>query len=272
MSGRPIDDSRYLSGEALYGDDFTPEQIEQWFEAEVEGYSSLGSADRSSYRYLYHGWNRRHFFRHLNPDARYEQVLAFGSAWGDELRPLLDRIGSITMVDPSDAFVCDEIGGVPANYIKPTSSGDLPLDSDSYDLITCFGVLHHIPNVSHVIGELARVLKPGRRLLLREPIVSMGDWKVPRLGLTRHERGIPRPLLLRMFDRTGLEVRQESLCGFNPSKRLLEPLVGEVYNNRVTTAIDAALSRLFAPNLRYHASTPVQKLRPTLAAYVLEKR
>ncbi len=36
--------------------------------------------------------------------------------------------------------------------------GDKPFESESFDLITSFGVLHHIPNVTHVINECGRVL------------------------------------------------------------------------------------------------------------------
>jgi ubiquinone/menaquinone biosynthesis C-methylase UbiE len=34
-------------------------------------------------------------------------------------------------------------------------------------------VLHHIPNVEHVLAELARVLTPGGLALIREPIHSV---------------------------------------------------------------------------------------------------
>ena len=48
------DISRYLSGDALYGDDFNAEQIAAWFESEAEGYADLGARDAANYRYEYH--------------------------------------------------------------------------------------------------------------------------------------------------------------------------------------------------------------------------
>lgn len=63
----------------------------------------------------------------------------------------------------------------------------LDFESEQFDLITCLGALHRIPNVSMVVNELYRCLGKGGYLLLREPVVSMGDWSVPREGLTKRE-------------------------------------------------------------------------------------
>jgi ubiquinone/menaquinone biosynthesis C-methylase UbiE len=107
-------------------------------------------------------------------------VLGFGSAYGDELIPNIQRAQAVTIVDPSGAFSSDTIHGVRASYVKPTPTGALPFSEEEFDLITCFGVLHHIPNVTTVVTELVRTLQPGGHILIREPIVSMGDWRKPR--------------------------------------------------------------------------------------------
>jgi ubiquinone/menaquinone biosynthesis C-methylase UbiE len=82
-----------------------------------------------------------------------------------------------------------DLNGVPLTYVKPVASGTLPFPDGTFDLITFSGVLHHIPNVSYVVGELARVVTPDGYLLLREPIHSMGDWRGPRRGLTKKNAG-----------------------------------------------------------------------------------
>ena len=89
-SHAPADDVRCLQGEALYGDDFTPDDIARWVAEEKEGYSGLGAADRSSYRYQYEALNNYHAFRHL-PNRRFGRVLGFGSAYGAELLPIVPR-------------------------------------------------------------------------------------------------------------------------------------------------------------------------------------
>jgi len=263
----------YLSGRRLYGDDLPPEQIQAWHEDEKEGYANLGAGmtpESGGYGYVYHALNRFHAYRRITPGTAMS-VLGFGSAYGDELVPLIRHVGDLTIVDPSDAFRSEKVHGVPCHYVKPAADGVLPLATGQFDLITCFGVLHHIPNVSAVVSELARVLRPGGVLLLREPIVSMGDWRYPRPGLTRHERGIPLGLLRRIVETAGLQIEHEGLCLFPPVAKIVGPLRKDVYNSRSATLLDAFLSRLFAWNLRYHARNALQKLRPTSAFYVLKK-
>ena len=260
----------YLSGDVIYGDDFDADDIKAWFLDEVEGYAGLCEKSVESYSYSYHALNRRLGFRHL-PDCRFSNVLGFGSACGDELLPIIERVDRVTIVDASDTLVRQELCGKPARYIKALASGDLPLPTETFDLITCLGVLHHIPNVSHVISELSRVLTPGGHMLLREPIVSMGDWRRPRSGLTRRERGIPLRLLLDTVKEDGLEVLASSLCAFPITPRLFRGWRNDPYNSTAAVTIDALLSRLFAWNVNYHPTHPIQRLRPTSVYLVLRK-
>ncbi len=116
----------YLSGRRLYGDDFSADQISAWYVDEVEGYASLGSADSSQYRYVYHALNWYHAFRFKGlPECT--KVLGFGSAYGDELLPILGSTNELTIIDPSDAFYSEKVHGVSCRYIKPVPSGLLPL-------------------------------------------------------------------------------------------------------------------------------------------------
>ena len=164
----------YFSGQQLYGDDFDAAGIEAWFRDEQEGYADLGARDADAYSYGYHALNDRHAFRFIR-GQRFKALLGFGSAYGDELRPLAlaSEVDAVTIVDPSAAFVRSDVFGTPATYVKPAADGCLPLTDAAFDLATCFGVLHHIPNVSSVLRELARVIEPGGHLLSCNPIISM---------------------------------------------------------------------------------------------------
>ncbi|MDJ0699523.1 MAG: methyltransferase domain-containing protein [Woeseiaceae bacterium] len=262
---------RYFAGEALYGDDFRADEIRQWFEDEREGYANLGAKNRDDYRYAYHQLNTMHAYQHLG-DMRFDSALGIGSAYGDEFQPIAGRIENLTILEASEALSKGRVvHGIPCRYVAPDESGDLPFESGSFDLITSFGVLHHIPNVTHVINECGRVLADSGVMLLREPIVSMGDWRNPRHGLTRHERGIPLHLLREMVGKAGFRVERATLCVFPPLTIICRYLGISPYLSRVAVATDAMLCRLFRWNLRYHATAKWHKVRPTAVFYVLVK-
>ncbi len=260
----------YLSGEKLYGDDFSQEEIDAWFADEAEGYFNLTSAESRKYSYGYHALNIRHGFSRL-PAQRFAHVLGVGSAYGDELLPILSRSDRVTILEPSDGFKQNPIGQVPVSYKNPLASGDLPFHSNSFDLITALGVLHHIPNVTKVIREFFRVLQPGGHALVREPTISMGDWRGPRVGLTKRERGIPLRLLRGMVQDVGFQIFRERQCMFSLTSRLRLVMSAPVYNSRFVAAMDQLISALPLWSKRYHACNVWQKLRPTAVFFVLHK-
>lgn len=262
----------YFSGSKLYGNDFSQDQIDAWFADEAEGYFNLTQAtgEEAKYAYGYHALNRRHGFSKL-PQKRFAHVLGVGSAYGDELTPILAHSDRVSILEPSDGFKSTVLNGVPVSYVKPVASGDMPFDSDSLDLITCLGVLHHIPNVSKVVNEFYRVLTPGGYALVREPIISMGDWRKPRSGLTKRERGIPLAVLRGFVEQAGFKVVHERKCVFSLTSRLRHVIAGSVFNNEAVVALDAWLSTLPIWPKVYHARNAVEKLRPTAVYYVLQK-
>ena len=260
----------YFSGKKLYGNDFSLDQIDAWFADEAEGYFNLTQSGNAEYTYGYHALNKRHGYSAL-PKRRFSHVLGIGSAYGDELGPILDYSDRISILEPSDGFNKTVLNGVPLSYIKPVSSGDMPFDSSSLDLITCLGVLHHIPNVSKLVNEFYRVLKPDGYALVREPIISMGDWRKPRTGLTKRERGIPLRVLRSFIKQSGFTVVRERKCMFSLTSRLKHVISGPVFNNMAMVELDALLSALPIWPRVYHSRNAFQKLRATAVFYVLKK-
>jgi len=264
--------NRYLSGDVLYGDDFTVEEIENWFRDEEQAYFNLiqDSSQSSDMRsYGYHCLNRKHGFRHL-PDGHFARVLSLGGAYGDEIVPVIDRIGDLTIVEPASGFSSDHIQGIPVKFVEPDVKGTLPYPEDTFSLELSFGTLHHIPNVSAAISEMARCLAPGGYLLVREPIVSMGDWRKSRRGLTSRERGIPLKVFDQIIMSAGLSVVKKTLCMFAPMNRL-NAKMKDVYDSEFLVNVDKILSTLFSWNYRYHRSTWFEKISPTAVFYVLKK-
>ena len=261
----------YLSGEKLYGDDFDRDQMEAWYRDEAEGYAQLAQAHHGRWTYGYEALNRRWGFRHLPAKRVFQRALGFGSAFGDEFLPVIERIREVTIIEPSDEFVQPEVHGIPVRYVKPSVSGDLPFEGQAFDLVLCFGVLHHICNVSHVLREMFRCLAPGGFALLREPIVSMGDWTRPRRSLTKRERGIPDALLRGMIEHAGFRVVHAGYCVFRPIPKLMNMLGVAAYNSRWLTWLDAMACHALSFNRRYHRTRFLEKFGPQSVFYVLTR-
>lgn len=254
----------------LYGDDFDDDRVAAWFMDEKEAYFNLRSTGPARSAYEYHALNKLHGFDHL-PRGNALDVLGFGSAFGHELEPILKRCRSITILDPGSGFARETLSGVPVRFVRPTSDGSLPFTAASYDLITCFGVLHHIPTVSATIREFHRCLRIGGHALIREPTVSMGDWRHPRVGLTKRERGIPRRVFREIAENCGFVIEREQPCMFALTGKLQRMARRPVFNSEWVVRLDQALCRLPFWSHRYHAERSWQKFRSTAVAYVLTK-
>ncbi|WP_013323781.1 class I SAM-dependent methyltransferase [Gloeothece verrucosa] len=55
---------------------------------------------------------------------------------------------------------------------------DLPFEEESFDNIVMFDVLHHIENVTLFFNEALRVLRPGGRVAMMEPYISLVSWPI----------------------------------------------------------------------------------------------
>lgn len=266
-----------FSGKELHGDDFSFEEIRQWYEDEKEGYANLvveyGLSEQTG-GYDFTHLNTRHGFRFLPPNLKFERALGLGSALGDEFLPVIDRIKSVYVIEPSDQFHKHELKGVPFIYTKPSIEGKMNFEDNRFHLATCFGTLHHIPNVSFVLGELYRCLAPGGYLLIREPVISMGDWRKPRYGLTKRERGIPIEIFRARIRDLGFEIVQERFCFAMTS--FLQRKIGRFFRKPLHAykwyvLLDSVISRWTTFNLTYHAENIFQRISPTSVFYVLKK-
>lgn len=252
-----------LEGKRLYGDEFSGEEVAAWFADEKEATTEIRGPD---WQYKYHELNQFHAYERL-PSRRFSNVLSLGGGDGSELLPIMDRLDRVTILESSENLR----PAIKAQYVLPEPNGSIPFPDNTFDLITCLSVLHHIPNVSGVVREIYRCASAGGFVLLREPTISMGDWRKPREGLSKHERGIPLHLMRQLIQEVGFKVASERRFCFAPIMYLNRKLKKNFYGSRLMLRLDSMLCKLPIWNRRYHAETALEKFRPSGVFYVLRK-
>lgn len=260
----PAPSAEELSGLRLYGEGLDDAALGEWLAAEAQGYAGLvGEAAESRTAAL----TRQHLLQHL-PPAEFPLALALGPGTGGDYAALAGRVGRYIAIEPARSLWRSELAGAPAEFREPTPRGKIDLPDASLDLAAGFGVLHHIPNVSEVLQEIARVLRPGAPLILREPIGWLGDFRQPRPGLTRHERGIPHRLMDRMLADAGFAVAAKSFASFPGPRELAWRLGQDPWDRAGWVRLDALLARAMAWNAGYRRETLAAKLAPRLCHWL----
>ncbi len=96
-------------------------------------------------------------------------VLEIGTGVGTDARQMIMRGANYHGIN-IDQGSCDltrkalNVFGL-VGQVQQMSATDMVFQSDLFDIVFAFGVLHHIPDVHKAISEIRRVLKPGGHLL-----------------------------------------------------------------------------------------------------------
>jgi SAM-dependent methyltransferase len=61
-----------------------------------------------------------------------------------------------------------------ASFLHANASERLPFEDGSFDAILCIDSINHLPDRPRVLGDWARLLRPGGRLLFTDPVVITG--------------------------------------------------------------------------------------------------
>ena len=151
--------------------------------------------------------------RYMPQDAK---ILDVGCSIGATLRSAVKLGWNPTGVDISQAAVdyCRQ-DGLDAHKVD---GHELPFEDGTFDLVTNWHVIEHIPNVMDAIAEWRRVLKPGGVLMLETPASNF--YKAKKLGLGHlkfwppdHVYTFNRNNLSSMLDKSGYEMLPTRLIG-----------------------------------------------------------
>jgi hypothetical protein len=257
------------SGTALVGDDYPVELLDQWFEQEKEAFYSgdQGNSDVDPWYSYMRYVNERLGFAHLGRPGR---MLVIGPGSGIEVATL--REWSLTFLEASDNFKSVLQRDFPgSSVIHPRPDGQLALPDRSQDAVCAFSVLHHIPNVSAVIAEVARVTASAGIFLVREPCSSMGDWRSKR-SATPNERGIAAAYMIRVASEQGFRLRSATPILFEPINKILKKTIGyRLVKPKALFLADRAISALLAGNDHYWRDTALKRLAPSSYFFVFQK-
>ena len=218
-----------------------------------------------------HHINIMYGYKYLYKVPEFKKALGFGASWGHEFIPIIEKIKELHIIDSSQQTISSKIDNLYPIYHVSQISGKINFPDNSFDLINCLSTLHHIPNVTFVLNELFRVLKPNGYMLLKEPVTSMGDWQVNRDGLTVNERGIPPALLEKIIIDAGIKIVHRHYFNSMTSFLIRISNKNAFFNTKIYHIIDKYLSYFLKFNMHYHPHNKLQRICPQVVFYVLKK-
>jgi SAM-dependent methyltransferase len=175
---------------------------------------------------------RGEYHRHLDPHWSYAPIYERKLRWLDEAIERLPKTARILDVGAGEGAVVERyrtrgwnIAGVDSAYESPLVRRadllDLPFESSSFDAAFCLDVLEHVDLLEQprALSEIARILKPGGRLLATVPNLAHLHSRVRFLlfgrltrtsAVERHPGDRPVAEYLELLRGAGFEVTRRS--------------------------------------------------------------
>ena len=161
------------------------------------------------------------------------RVLDAGCGTGNLTRPLGERGYQVLALDSSPHMLQRARMKHPhLQFQSGDLGGVLPFPSESFDAITCSNVLYTLPDPAAALQEFRRVLRPGGKLVVTNPVpgcraeeILQHEWRLSSLpSRLRLLTGLPGILMLLIFNRFLLtpERRARLYC---PDRRELEQVL-----------------------------------------------
>lgn len=197
---------------------------------EMERFDAVGALYRERYRYTFAAEfqaERNRFIMELLAGAPDMTVLDLGCGSGIMLEELCRTFHRVAGIDISMEMLAAvdraSLGERCALLLLKGDMEALPFREGAFDRVVCRSILHHSEAEAAVLKALFRVLRPGGRLVIAEPMNDNPFFRLARWFMRRSrsygklhaiDRAFRAPALRRMVRAAGFEVEREVRYGF----------------------------------------------------------
>lgn len=143
-----------------------------------------------------------------------ETVVEVGAGTGNFLS-LFEGASLALGIDAVPGMLAQARGAYPALLAAAGDGRCLPLSSDSFDLVACAQMLHHVHKPIEIIKEMKRVMRPSGRLLVIDQVASdrfeeaIATNELDLLRDPSHASSRPASAFRVLFNLAGLSIVEE---------------------------------------------------------------
>ena len=177
---------------------------------EFEDYISHTDGKRTLFEKMYHFIKRKAIRDKVKLINSYQplkgKILDIGAGTGDFLLECKNQNWDILGIEPNDKAKGIALG-------KGIKFGDTieKLESNSFDVITMWHVLEHVPDVEHQVAELKRLLKPSGTIIIAVPNFKSYDAKYYKefwaaYDVPRHLWHFSKTAIEKLFDKQNMNL------------------------------------------------------------------
>ncbi|WP_445714480.1 class I SAM-dependent methyltransferase [Flavobacterium sp.] len=177
---------------------------------EFEDYISHTDGKRTLFEKMYHFIKRKAIRDKVKLINSYQpvkgRILDIGAGTGDFLLECKNQNWEILGIEPNDKAKGIAVG-------KGIKFGDTieKLESNSFDVITMWHVLEHVPDVEHQVAELKRLLKPSGTIIIAVPNFKSYDAKYYKefwaaYDVPRHLWHFSKTAIEKLFDKQNMNL------------------------------------------------------------------
>ncbi|CAM3809242.1 class I SAM-dependent methyltransferase [Flavobacterium cucumis] len=177
---------------------------------EFEDYISHTDGKRTLFEKMYHFIKRKAIRDKVKLINSYQplkgKILDIGAGTGDFLLECKNQNWDILGIEPNDKAKGIAVGkGIKfGNTIEK-------LESNSFDVITMWHVLEHVPDVEHQVAELKRLLKPSGTIVIAVPNFKSYDAKYYKefwaaYDVPRHLWHFSKTAIEKLFDKQNMNL------------------------------------------------------------------